>query len=604
MPLRLAFAIPFVLLGSSSIARAQVSEADQAAPPAYVARAESGATLERDGRADPSPLNMPLLSGDRLRTAEGRMEVRFADGSALFLDARTTVDVQSDDLVRLIEGRVRVDIARGFDAATGRSGRAIAYRVDSPAGSVRITQPGEYRIALLHDADETQLELAVARGAADIFTDRGETPVRAGERAYASQGLAPSYPYAYNSAAIDAFDRWSEQPRDVRLGVSQQYLPDEMRPYASTFDDYGDWQYQQAYGYVWYPRVAAGWRPYYYGRWVSYPRYGWTWVGVDRFAWPTHHYGRWGFSAGVWFWIPQSRWAPAYVSWAYAPGYVSWCPLGWDNRPLISIGAFSTRARYSPSWTVVSASSFGRGFVQERAINWDRLDAARRQAFQLRASAPIASDVAVARGSAPVRWAGARSLPNSAGRDSAAGRRSAAPATGNRPPRDPIARSTGTPRYVNRGDAIVRSQTARPVPPSSTAASPIRTAPQDAARSVPDRQRTVPNSPAGPEFAGRAMDRQPIVLSPTPRVARPQSMDPDGAYAPRAVAPRTAEPAHIHEAPRAAPPAARQGPERAAPAGRAAPPPATRAEGQEAARPRDGGQASSASVPRRGRGGI
>ena len=174
------------------------------------------------------------------------------------------------------------------------------------------------------------------RGAAEVFTDQGSTPVRAGERAYASAGLMPSYAYAYNSASQDAFDRWSEDRRDVRLGVSSQYLPEDMQAYAPLLDRSGDWRQTESYGYAWYPRVAPDWRPYYHGRWDSYPRYGWTWIGADRFAWPTHHYGRWGFSAGAWFWIPSSRWAPAYVSWAYAPGYVSWCPLGFNNQPIFA----------------------------------------------------------------------------------------------------------------------------------------------------------------------------------------------------------------------------------------------------------------------------
>ena len=48
--------------------------------------------------------------------------------------------------------------------------------------------------------------------------------------------------------------------------------PSEVRAYASTFDEEGDWRYEESYGQVWYPRVAVGWRPYYYGRWAQYPR--------------------------------------------------------------------------------------------------------------------------------------------------------------------------------------------------------------------------------------------------------------------------------------------------------------------------------------------
>ena len=54
--------------------------------------------------------------------------------------------------------------------------------------------------------------------------------LRAGERAFARAGAAPSYAYVFNSAAWDEFDRWSEARRDERLGVSAQYLPDERPP--------------------------------------------------------------------------------------------------------------------------------------------------------------------------------------------------------------------------------------------------------------------------------------------------------------------------------------------------------------------------------------
>src|SRR5438105_190368 len=209
-------------LGLAVPVYAQEQEPDYGAP-AHVAFVDGAATLEREGRTETSALNMPLLSGDRLRTAEGRVEVLFEDGSALHLDERTTIDVQSDDLLRLIDGRIRLSLA-------GPS-RQIDYRIDSAAGSVHITQAGEYRIAMVHGERETQLELAVLRGAGEIFTDQGSTPVRAGERAYASDGLAPSYPYVFNSANWDAFDRWSETRRDVRLGVSSQYLPTSMQTY-------------------------------------------------------------------------------------------------------------------------------------------------------------------------------------------------------------------------------------------------------------------------------------------------------------------------------------------------------------------------------------
>ena len=480
-----------------------INDADTVAP-AHVAHVEGNVILERDGKPENSPLNMPLLSGDRIKTQDGRVEILFGDASTLHLDQRSTLDVQSDDLARLIDGRLRL-------AIPGPS-RTVAYRIDSPAGSVRISQAGEYRISLLRDRDsssgagELQLELAVIRGSGEIFTEQGTTAVRAGERAYASNGLMPSYAYSYNSANWDAFDRWSESRRDTRLGVSAQYLPSEVRTYSSTFDEYGDWQNSPTYGYVWYPRVAPGWRPYYYGRWASYPRYGWTWIGADAFAWPTHHYGRWGFSSGVWFWIPGRHWGPAYVSWAYAPGYVSWCPLGFNNHAVVGIDLYRVGpGYYSPyhAWTAVSYSHFGHNYyVHQRAVNWNHWN--RNTNWTAGRGAPRGPDIAVPRGT-PVRWAGSRvasatdlsprggnpaisgartpSLAVSGGRTGARdnpGTRSAVSTAGSATTAVP---RSGAPRYVNRGEQIVRSQTERPSAP--------------APRSDVAVSRTAPNGVAG-----------------------------------------------------------------------------------------------------------
>ena len=138
------------------------------------------------------------------------------------------------------------------------------------------------------------------RGRAELINEDGRTPLRAGERAFVRPSAAPSHAYVFNSASWDSFDRWSESRRSERLGLSTQYLPQEVRPYSASFDRYGSWRYESSYGYVWYPRVDVGWRPYYHGRWATVGHYGATWVSGHPWGWPTHHYGRWGFNAGAW----------------------------------------------------------------------------------------------------------------------------------------------------------------------------------------------------------------------------------------------------------------------------------------------------------------
>lgn len=384
---------------SPPAATAQESTSEYKGAPAHVSFVEGSVTLEREGKLDDAPRNMPLLAGDRLRTRVGRAEVLFADGSTLHVDHDTTLDLQSDELVRLIGGRLRLSIP-------GPTSREIGYRIDTASGWAQINEAGEYRAAMVRE----ELELAVLRGRAELVNDNGRTSLRAGERAFVRGNAAPSYAYVFNSASWDAFDRWSEERRNERLGLSTQYLPEEVRSYSATFDRDGSWGYDTSYGYVWYPRVAVGWRPYYYGRWVPYRHYGYTWISTHPWGWATHHYGRWGFNAGVWFWIPGRTWGPAWVSWGYAPGYVSWCPLGWNNRPVVYANHGYYKG-YDPwrVWTVVPHHSFSGGFVHRTVIPAHRIDARTRLAFNYGDRPPAVVGRAVPRGSvaaAPIRVAG------------------------------------------------------------------------------------------------------------------------------------------------------------------------------------------------------
>ena len=366
-------------------------------PPAHVSVVDGSAVLERDGRSDTEVLSMPLLAGDRVRTQAGRVEVLFSDGSALHLDEQTTVDFQSDEVVRLLSGRVRLSVSA--------ASREIVYRIDAPSAWVQINNPGEYRVSVLRGDD---VELAVLRGGAELVNEQGRSYVSAGERTYARVQAAPSPAYVFNSAAWDSFDRWSESRRDQRLGVSAQYLPDDVRPYAPAFDTYGSWRHEPAYGYVWYPRVQVGWRPYYHGRWASLRPYGWTWIANDPWGWPTHHYGRWGISAGSWFWIPGRSWAPAWVSWGYAPGYVSWCPLGWNNRPVLGFSAsYYGGRRYDPwyAWSVLPQRHFSTAYVSVSRYSTVRVDPRLRGSFVVNPRGP-AVNFAVNRSTVPIHTAG------------------------------------------------------------------------------------------------------------------------------------------------------------------------------------------------------
>jgi len=125
----------------------------------------------------------------------------------------------------------------------------------------------------------------------------------------------------------------------------------------STFQEalapYGRWMAVGSYGLVWRPDVPRGWRPYHDGHW-EWTDEGWLWVSDEPWGWGPYHYGRWGWDAYYgWFWVPGTRWAPAWVTWRYGEEAIGWAPLG----PGWSLYATSYPTFYS-WWTFVPCRSF------------------------------------------------------------------------------------------------------------------------------------------------------------------------------------------------------------------------------------------------------
>jgi hypothetical protein len=435
----LATALFCLTAAVSASAQDPVAPSAGSGAPAHLAFVEGGVDLIHEGvaeRADPPVL---LVEGDILRTANGRAEIVFGDGTLLHLDHSAELEMLGPERMRLVEGRVIVRLSAAVREP---------YVIDTPGGSVKLDSRGEFGISA---SRSTQLEVSASRGTAEIDDGTQRVMVRAGELVtLAGPGSRAQY-RAFNSAQWDSFAAWAnERATGSATSVSASRLPYELRVYGSTLDQYGRWEYLTPYGYVWYPAVGVAWRPYYDGSWAR-TRYGWTWYGRDRWAWPTHHYGRWGFNGFSWYWIPSAGWGPAWVSWGFSAGYVSWAPLGWDGLPAIGLwprhGHPAYRPNYDPwrGWTVVRRDQFGpRRPVRPRAIDGRTLDEATRGAMIIQNAGPGEPARAVPRGSL--------SIPANAGYV----RRDA--------PR------VDRPGLVRRPQAVASSQPASGTPPASTIA--------------------------------------------------------------------------------------------------------------------------------------
>ena len=117
---------------------AVVVRAQAPPPPAHIAFAEGSTSLDREGQAQPATAGVPFLSGDRLRTTVGRIEVLFPDGSALEIDEYSSVDLLSPTLLRVTGGRIMLIVAGADDPAS-----ALRYQIDTPVASAITDGPGE-----------------------------------------------------------------------------------------------------------------------------------------------------------------------------------------------------------------------------------------------------------------------------------------------------------------------------------------------------------------------------------------------------------------------------------------------------------------------------
>ena len=101
---------------------------------------------------------------------------------------------------------------------------------------------------------------------------------------------------------------------------------------------YGRWEVVGSYGRCWIPnRVEADWCPYSNGYWRRTDD-GWYWESDEPWGWATYHYGRWDSSPQFgWYWVPQTQWAPAWVSWREGGGYIGWAPLGPSGRGVVEV---------------------------------------------------------------------------------------------------------------------------------------------------------------------------------------------------------------------------------------------------------------------------
>jgi hypothetical protein len=213
------------------------------------------------------------------------------------------------------------------------------YEVDTPQTAVSLLRTGDYRVDT--DPSRNATMITVWSGEADISANGKSFIVHARQTAYIAEGFDADIRAANPPDDFDDFTR-DRNIREDRV-PPPVHVSESMVGYEDL-DRYGSWDNSPDYGWVWAPRVAAGWAPYHDGRWAWVEPWGWTWVDEAPWGFAPFHYGRWAYARNSWIWVPgavvaRPVYAPALVAFVGGPrfsmslsvgggGAVAWFPLG------------------------------------------------------------------------------------------------------------------------------------------------------------------------------------------------------------------------------------------------------------------------------------
>lgn len=260
--------------------------------------------------------NSPISQGDRVATGpNSRAELQLDSANILRMSASATANITS-----LSRTAIQVQVGQGLVTYVVLKGSEANAEIDTPNSSVHPLGPGEYRIVVNSDS-ETQV--TVRQGSADITTPQGSTHVDQGQMSTIEGTDSPQYK-TETATGKDDWDIWNDE-RDHRISSASSWgKTDRYYTGSEDLDTYGTWSEVPDYGPVWIPSgTGPDWAPYREGRWVYEPYYGWTWVSSEPWGWAPYHYGRWFVYGNSWAWWPgpvagypgyYPIWSPAYVS--------------------------------------------------------------------------------------------------------------------------------------------------------------------------------------------------------------------------------------------------------------------------------------------------
>ncbi len=270
-------------------------------------------------------LNYPLTTGDHIYADAGSHAEMQIGPNVLRVGSQSNVGfLNLDDQtvqVRFTEGALEIRLRQLADNEL--------YEIDTPQGAISLLRTGDYRIDT--DPNRNATMVTVRGGEAEVTANGNSFAVHPNQTAFFADAGQPDIRIMNPPDDFDSFVS--------NLNMSEDRVPPPVHvpPTMVGYQDLdanGVWRNDPGYGWVWAPRVRAGWAPYHEGHWAWVEPWGWTWIDEAPWGFAPFHYGRWANLGGVWVWMPgtvvaRPVYSPALVAFVGGSAFgVAWFPLG------------------------------------------------------------------------------------------------------------------------------------------------------------------------------------------------------------------------------------------------------------------------------------
>jgi hypothetical protein len=248
--------------------------------------------------------NMPIVQGEKLRTADGYAEVEFEDNSTLRLTPNSQVDFPLLVLRSSGAKASTMKVALGTVYVSTESTKGNEFQLLTGGAKLMVAPSTHLRLEVNESRTVVSVfngSVEVQRGAETTLVDKKQSLTLSGDQVTVAKKIEGEPFDAWDKESIDYHQRYSTA--NTFAGGGNAYG-------LSDLNYYGNFINGGAFGSFWQPYlVGEGWSPYGNGLWAFYPGAGYSWVSPYPWGWLPYHSGAWSFYPGYgWGWQPGGTW--------------------------------------------------------------------------------------------------------------------------------------------------------------------------------------------------------------------------------------------------------------------------------------------------------